>query len=325
MPGSLESNNLIANPPAGYQLADVKVDTIPSGGPEDAGIVVQLDPGEGALIVHMIPIDVGSDPVKISVWARSSSSNVALALAALNSPIDGQLGFTNPSGSDVPVVAYVPLRLLYSPPDGSLLVAVQAVATEAAEVAFTKITVERFHSPQMTPVQLLGDGGFESTENIMTNIGHTDTGTGGEVLRYTDGTGNHVVGMKLVPENTAANIGTFTDGLQEGFPVNLVAEVDAGLYEGETGVTALVMTNGVGNVGAFVNNAWLAAHPGQSPLWIGGEFLVPNASFPVLTVVQNGGPGADSLLLIDNLKVSRLPYEQPDQPIEQGLPDLIPT
>jgi len=79
--------------------------------------------------------------------------------------------------------------------------------------------------------------------------------------------------------------------------------VDAQLYSGSGGVTALVMTNGFGNVGVFVNNAGLSD---TRTIQIGGGFVAENPGFPVLCVVQNGGQGATSSVIVDNLALNRI-------------------
>ena len=132
-------------------------------------------------------------------------------------------------------------------------------------------------------------------------------GKSGSVVVMPDPKGGKNIVLSIAESDDAANIGVFASRLQAGFPHVLEVSVDAGLLSGSGGVTALVMTNGNGNVGIFVNNSSLPDE-GESlkTITIGGSFASENPAFPILSVVQNGGPGAGSAVVIDNLRLRRI-------------------
>jgi hypothetical protein len=306
---SVEENGFVQNAAVGFKAAAMRVGDVPAGtGTDGRGLVFEANPGEGTLAVLSAPVSVGSAPVLVSVWARAEGPDCSVALAALNAPIDGQLGYAVASGSDVPVGKWRQLLLLYDPPNPSVHPGVQVVVPGSAsgpvKVYLDNLVVSQMPEFQYADVALDVNGTFDSgTEGLLQNV----NGNSGRVIEAPEGDeGRHVI-LVITEENDAANIGVFASCLQGEFPHVLQASVGARRLFGSDGVTALVMTNGNGNVGVFVNNSGLSgsAQPLTS-ITIGGGFVSENPAFPILCVVQNGGPGVMSAVEIDNLKLQRI-------------------
>ena len=95
----LASNQLVSDPPAGFISGNVRFGDIPEGiGTDGNGMSVDLFPGNGNLIISLEPVEVNG-LAHISGWFKASTSNVSLALIALNSPIDGSTGLCQSDGS----------------------------------------------------------------------------------------------------------------------------------------------------------------------------------------------------------------------------------
>jgi len=301
---SVEEMGLLHGAATGLEPAPIRLDQVPGGVSQDQrGLVFDAAPGQGTLAILSTPVSVGEGLALISVFAGADGPDCSLALAALNSPIDGQLGYTISSGSDVPLGEWRRLLLLYDPPNDLLMPALQVSvpdsAAETVSVFYDNLTVSKLPRLSTAAVSLDVDGSFDgSTEGILRNV----NGDSGSVQVLTDFGGKNIA-LSVAETDNAANIGVFASQLQGGFPHLLLSSVDAQLYSGSGGVTALVMTNGFGNVGVFVNNAGLSD---TRTIQIGGGFVAENPGFPVLCVVQNGGQGATSSVIVDNLALTRI-------------------
>ena len=306
---SIEEIGLLHAPATGFKEGAIRVGEVPEGvGTDGRGLIFEAAPGEGTLAILSTPVFVGGGPVMVSVFVRAESSSCSVALAALNSPIDGQLGYTNAGGSDVPVGEWCRLVLLYDPPSDSVQPGIQVIvpgtAPGAAKVYLDNLVISRLPELDSVDISLDVDGSFDGdTAGILNNV----NGNSGSVALFPGPEGDNSIMLSIAEPDDAANIGVFASSLQRGFPHVLEASVDARLLSGSGGVTALVMTNGNGNVGVFVSNSSLPSESESSRMiTIGGGFTSENPIFPILCVVQNGGPGVVSAVVIDNLKLRRI-------------------
>ncbi len=295
---TVEEAGIAYDAATGFSVGRISIGNVPTGdGTDGRGLILDTGPGEGTLAIMGSPVSVGTGVVLISVSVQSNGPGCSVALAALNSPIDGQLGYTVSSNVDVPVGEWRQLLLAYDPPSDALQPGVQVSVNSdqpGVSVSFDNLTVMELPALDLESVTLDADGAFETTDGILTNV-NNDDGT----VDFGSQAGEAV--LSLTSGNTAANVGIFAGSLQGGFPHLLQAAVDARLVSGSGGVTALVMTNGNGNVGVFVNNSTL-----PSTITIGGGFESENSAFPILGVVQNGGPGVTSSVAVDNLSIYRV-------------------
>ncbi len=293
----LASNQFVSDPPAGFVSGNVRFGAVPEGeGTDGEGMSVDLFPGNGNLIVSLEPVEVDG-LAHISGWFKSSTSNVSVALIALNSPIDGQLAYVNLTEAEVPLNDYKRFDLYYAPPSGLLQVAVQVVnspfSTLSSTVWIDNLVVEPPALEIGEPVTLEVDGTFEEDlDNLIVNMNNVD----GNVIPFFESLTDIAVRMSIEPDNMAANIGTIVTGVEDHYPFTLVGEVEA--YR-ETpynsgGIMAFVMTNAYQNVGLFRKIGEL---PGLETSFaqferviVGGNFTVKNPETPIYVIIQNGGP-----------------------------------
>ncbi len=309
---NLASNQLVSDPPAGFISGNVRFGDIPEGtGTDGNGMSVDLFPGNGNLIISLEPVEVNG-LAHISGQFKASTSNVSLALIALNSPIDGQLAYVNLTEAEVPLNEYRRFDLYYAPPSGKLQVAVQVVnspfSTLSSTVWVDNLIVEPPSLELGEPVTLEVDGTFEGElENLIVNMNKVD----GAVIPFFESLTDIAIRISIEPTNMAANIGTIVTGVEEHYPLTLIGEVEAFRetpYSGG-GLMSFVMTNAYQNVGLFRNVAELpgpeTSYARSERVMIGGNFTVRNPETPIYVIIQNGGPGAESSLVIDNLTLRR--------------------
>ncbi len=222
----LPSNQLVSDPPAGFISGNVRFGDIPEGtGTDGNGMSVDLFPGNGNLIISLEPVEVNG-LAHISGQFKASTSNVSLALIALNSPIDGQLAYVNLTEDEVPLNEYRRFDLYYAPPSGKLQVAVQVVnspfSTLSATVWVDNLIVEPPSLELGKPVTLEVDGTFEGElENLIVNMNNVD----GAVIPFFESLTDIAIRMSVEPSNMAANIGTIVTGVEEHYPFTLIGEV----------------------------------------------------------------------------------------------------
>ncbi len=304
---TVEEAGFVYSPATGFDPAAISVGTVPAGpGTDHRGLIIEAQPGKGTLAISTFPIGADNGAVMLSVNVRADGEGCSAALAALNSPIDGQLGYSNASGADVPVGEWGKFVLIYDPPADALQPGLQVAVPESAAgpvtVYFDNLIISELPEYQFEDVVLDVDGSLDGdTSGILKNV----NGNSGSFVILPHAGGGRNALLSILPSDDAANVGIFASQLQGGFPHILQASVDARLFDGSGGVTALVITNGNGNVGVFVNNAGLAGDEFQE-VTIGGGFTAENPAFPVLCVVQNGGPGVESSVLVDDLELNRM-------------------
>ncbi len=304
---TVEEAGFVYSPATGFDTAAISVGDVPAGhGTDGRGLIIDAQPGQGTLAISMLPVSADNGAAMLSVNVRADGEGCSAALAALNSPIDGQLGYSNASGADVPVGEWGKFILIYDPPADALQPGLQVALPESAEgpvtVYFDNLIISELPESEFENVTLDVDGSFDGdTSGILKNV----NGDSGSFVILPHAGGGQNALLSILPSDDAANVGIFASQLQGGFPHILQASVDARLFDGSGGVTALVITNGNGNVGVFVNNAGLAGDEFQQ-ITIGGGFTAENPAFPVLCVIQNGGPGVESSVLVDDLQLKKV-------------------
>ncbi|MBN2328676.1 MAG: hypothetical protein JXR73_16160 [Candidatus Omnitrophica bacterium] len=302
---TIEENQLIAGAPKGYEQGIIKINDIPTGvGSDGKGLEIKLMPGQGAFITSLQQFSFPSY-VHLSGYVKASNQEAEIALIGLNSPIDGQVAYTNVRADEVPIDDYKQFHLIFAPPSGNFQYAIQAVNSPFSSLSTTiwidNIEVEAFE-PQEEAVflPLAENGNFEGgLQNIISNINGDD----GIVLPIFESMTDIAIRMSLKPANTAANIGTFCVRLEDQFPLRVLGQVNIkreSLPGG--GMAAIVLTNGFQNLGVFrkadeINDV----NDGEDHLMIGGDFSVDNPNIPVSVFVQIGGPGAEVSVIVDDL------------------------
>lgn len=305
---TLEANQLAALPPTGHTLGRINFTQIPTGnGTDGNGMEIRLQPGQGCLVVSNRQVSIDS-LAHLTGYFRSTSKNVSLALVGLNSPIDGQIAWMNVTGDEVPIDQYRQFNLVYQPPSGSLQIAVQAVnpifSAISATVYIDSLNVEPY------PAEVTGseaalevDGGFESgLPALIQNINDMD----GTITPFFESISDVAIRLSIQPEQYAANVGTTLLGVYDQFPFRILGQVQVRRESPPAGgTTAFVITNGFQNFGVF-------RHTGELPgtginnvenLIVGSDFTVNNPDLPIIAIIQNGGPGVEASIVVDNLTV----------------------
>ncbi len=293
--------------PAGYRQGRVQFTGIPEGeGTDGFGLRIDLSPGQGVWISNNYPIDVDGF-VRLSASFHGTGSTIEAALVALNSPFDGQYGYTYFTGSAVPYEQYQKFNFVYSPPSGQFNYAIQAVNSQ--QTSFTQtLYVDELKAETFTPVLLDSkvtevDGSFDyGLHGLLTNVNEDD----GEIIPFFESLTDVAIKLSLLPENLAANIGTKCVDLEDRFPFNLLAGVTAIRETSPNGGTCgMVITNSFQNIGVFysVNNLPESGSNQYDPLIVGGNFTTSNPTTPIHVFIQNGGPDVKSSIVIDDLAV----------------------
>ena len=307
---TLEENQLWADAPAGFTKGKIQAVEIPAGqGSDGKGLEIKLAPGQGAWILGSKEFDMET-LAHVSGYFRLSNKNGAVALAALNSPIDGQFGYTNIVGEEIPVDDYRQFNLIYGAPSGKIQFAIQAVnypySTVSTTVWIDNLNVVPF-DPVVTgeAVKLQVNGNFEDgLEDLIVNINEQD----GNIVPFFQSLTDIALRLSIEPQHTAANIGTTCEGIYESFPMRLLGQVSVqrdSLPGG--GMMGFVLTNGYQNLGVFrfADEIPDVNAPQPENLIIGGDFTANNPNIPISAFVQAGGPNAEYSVVVDDLMVVR--------------------
>ncbi len=301
--GDFNNGLLQASGIDGYQTADVGTDQIPTGSDSDGvGLLVVADPGEGAVIFPNTDVDLGGVPAVLRVLCWATAPGAEVALVGLNSPVDGQLAYTNPIGDAVPVNRYEELVLIYDPPNGRVLpylqVALQPGAASPVIVYFDRLIVEPLTQPLNSTGQipLASPGDFESgTDGVMVNA--IEVANHGNVTLNQEG-GDTSLLLSIGQEHIAANASLF--GEEIAYPNLVVGSANVRQQLGPGGTCMLVVTNFSEILGLFTFNDTIGTN--ETNLWIGGRFAA-SGPIPPLILLQNAGPNVDSVIEIDDLKI----------------------
>lgn len=296
------------NPPFGFTSGRVRYGPIPEGnGVEGNGLAIDLFPGDGVFILFNDPVAI-PNVAHLSAYFRSTSQEVTLALIALNSPIDNQFGYVNPSILDVPINKYRRINLLYDPPFNQLQLGIQAVnppnSTQSATIWVDNISFSSIILEQSESFRTQVDGSFDNGINdLIANINAVD----GFVEPFFESFDDIAIRLSINETQLAANVGTILD--LNNYPENVVASIDV-LRESSTsdgGTAAFVLTNGFQNMGVFRHVNQINDRNSNIPesIIIGGDFITRNSDVPNYVIIQNGGPNVNSSIIIDNLKISK--------------------
>jgi hypothetical protein len=157
-----EVERIIYDSPSGCEPATIGLGDIPSGsGTNGRGLIVQLDPGEGVLVFQSSPVPAEAGPVLVSVCMQATgSAGCSIGLAALNDPVDGQVGYMSVNADAMPVGEWKQIRLVYDPPDNGIWPGVHATLSDSApapvEVYFDNLVVSEMAELEYDNVPLDG-------------------------------------------------------------------------------------------------------------------------------------------------------------------------
>ncbi|MBN2325583.1 MAG: hypothetical protein JXR73_00415 [Candidatus Omnitrophica bacterium] len=305
---TLEENYLAIGAPANYEQGRAAAGEIPAGdGSDGMGLEIQLAPGQGVFLTSWKAFEI-SGLAHLSGSFMADNAEAAIALVGLNSPIDGQLGYTNILADEIPAGAYRRLHLIFEPPSGTMQYAIQAVnnslTAQSTTIWIDNISIEPYDAAadgDLVPLNVAGD--FENDfDQLLININNDD----GAVTPFFETLNDIAIRLSIEPSNIAANLGTTCRDLDFQSPVRLLGQASVRKEAASSGgVAAMVITNGFQNLGLFRSAGGLSPVDGanEDRLILGGDFTAGNPDLPVSVFVQLGGPGVKASVVVDDLMI----------------------
>ena len=316
-----ENEAFFSIPVTGYNSPESSAGVFTVGDSYEEGYRIGLNPGEAILLASKNPVQVHNDPVVITLeysLLNSSTQQPQVAVVGLNAPNgepDGQLGYFYSTKANTDA-SKNRLHLVYSPPSGSFMPAVQVSLDQAAEssctIAVYSLTVYPF-DPQNTQETTSFD--FATPIDPLVSNVNGDTGS---ALQDSD---NEALILSTTGNGAAANIQlTAANGDQEEKLVTVSFDVTRN--SGQDGYTTAVLVHATQTIGLFVKNSALPENQKAANLLIGASLTKYRS--PTYLYLQNGGGQESSATTIDNVKVNAYSMDS-----IQGLPiietsDLLP-
>ncbi len=298
------------NDPASAEFGSVPSNHAFPGTTDGWGMVFSMEPGQGVFIPINVPIDLGDGWAEISIAVRSSSSSIRLALVAVALPVDGSIGFINPSGSEIPVDRWGSIRLVYESPTGSFLPALQIVVPEnedlsAIDIYLDSLRVSSFEHRNIQIQKYSVDVSFDTIppdfSELNTNAFLAPDAVTGKIEKVI-GSRNNGLRFSLTPKQSALHIAPFSTA--NAYPMMLNCSVDVKRESGDDsgGMLGIVVTDGEQNLGCFLRTSHLSMDRYQT-IGIGSNFESNVKPIPPVTVIQLGGSGVNGNIVIDDLQL----------------------
>ncbi|MBN2329441.1 MAG: alpha-2-macroglobulin [Candidatus Omnitrophica bacterium] len=302
---SLENGDFYTIPVTNYSTPPLSAILFPAGESFQEGYRMTLEPGEAAMLAAKTPVDANGKPVVITLEYSALDADrlgPQIAVVGLNAPDghpDGQIGYfyLNKTRRSQTVER---LHLVYQPPSGTFLPAVQASLDPDAEqetsIALYSLSVYPFEAADAEETNFYDFR--EAIDPLVVNV-NNDAGTVQQDLQAQSMT------LSAPGQGAAANFQLTPTG-----PINdtlMVASLDASKQSGADGMTAFVMEHAGQNLGLFVFNRDLPRSPEPVNLLAGGNFL----TYRSLTYlyIQNGGGETETMTSIDNVRITSYPYD----------------
>jgi formylglycine-generating enzyme required for sulfatase activity len=319
------------NPALTVELGPVPVDGNPDVTDGD-GLQVFIRSGEAVFLALNDTIPVDSEFVKLSVYVRSNSADVELGLVALAYPIDGSLGYANPTRSEIPVNRWGKIEYVYQSPTSEIIpalqVAVPAYAPSGVKIVYIDtLQVEPYTMPDAAPINMIGDNTFNSVNWMLIGLNPNSFLPGGNIpgiVSLTTGKNQQGVKLQLSPNQLAAHVALYSD--RADLPAIVFGGVDVKREYGDSGMLAYVVTDGEQSLGYFLHVEYIPTYEFKRILF-GGNFEVPNKQISPIGVVQLGGPDVSASVVIDNLELFTgiVPTPTPIPPTPTATPTSTPT
>ncbi len=296
-----ENGLYVTGPIEGFGQADVSTGTIPQGLDSDGfGLVITADPGEGVVLFPAADVPMEGNTAFLRILGGADTTGAQIALVGLNSPVDGQLAYSNPVGEAIPIDQLREISVIYDPPSGNVFPYLQVVvpydAQATVHVYLDRLSVEALPLSQTTDssIPLASNGNFDDgLTGVIQNVGGAD----GQV-RLSSDSGDNSVRLTIRNNNTAANIALLEAGAT--LPDILQAEAVVRPVSGNEGTTILMLTNGLETLSLFRFNNLIDSQ-GET-LQVGG-YLEATAEQPFVFIIQNSGPNVRSTINVDDAEL----------------------
>jgi len=206
--------------------------------------------------------------------------------------------------------SYTQFNLIYAPPSGRLQIAVQATNSSLAplpqSVWVDNLTAEPYELAEELPVTLDVEGSFDFGVNgLIRNINNMD----GEVTSFFESEEGIAMRLSIKPDQLAANLGTTVTDINGSYPASLLGRVNVKRESAlGGGMLGFILTNRFRNIALFrlVDGLPGPESENEETLLIGGDFNAANPNTPIHIIVQNGGPGVDSSIIVDDMSITKI-------------------
>ncbi|RJP24106.1 MAG: formylglycine-generating enzyme family protein, partial [Candidatus Omnitrophota bacterium] len=265
-------------------------------------------------------------------YVRSNSADVELGLVALAFPIDGSLGYANPTRSEIPVNRWGKIEYVYQSPTSEIIpalqVAVPAYAPSGVKIVYIDtLQIEPYTMPDAAPINMIGDNTFNNVNWMLIGLNPNSFLPGGNIpgiVSLTTGKNQQGVKLQLSPNQLAAHVALYSD--RADLPAMVFGGVDVKREYGDSGMLAYVVTDGEQSLGYFLHVEYIPTYEFKRILF-GGNFEIPNKQISPIGVVQLGGPDVSASVVIDNLElftgIDTTPTPIPPTPTATPIP-VIP-
>lgn len=253
------------------------------------------------------PIDPNYKLFELSVAVRSTSNKVQMALVAIAYPVDGSIGYVNPTFSEVPVDRWGRMRLIYDSPSNVILPALQFVIpsteTEEATVYIDNLQAAPYFMTEQKPMSILADSTFDSIsdqlEGLNPNAVMPPNSVSG-MVSMTEGLTGRGCRLQIEPDQLASHVVLYS--VEPEMPCMIHGSILVKRESGVSGTLAFIITNGEQSAAYFLKAYHLPL--GEFVRFrIGGNFELGGKSIPPLSVIQLGGPNVEGSMVIDNLEL----------------------
>jgi len=155
------------------------------------------------------------------------------------------------------------------------------------------------------PVTLAVEGNFDAgISGLIRNINNMD----GEVTPFFESDEGVAMRLSIKPDQLAANLGTTVTDINGNYPAALLGRANVKRESALGGsMLGFVLTNGFRNVALFrlVDGLPGPESGNEETLLIGGDFNAANPNTPIHIIIQNGGPGVDSSITVDDMSITK--------------------
>ncbi len=302
--------------PPGFKPATVSISAAPQVNLFDGNsLVVNAQPGEAAFLVSKDIFSTNSKNLFLSVSVLPGEGNPSFALIGLNYPIDGQLAYHLAMDKAFSPGTGNKLNLFYMPQSPRFQVALQ-VANLASATREIMLVFDNLKASPITIIDELESGEIESASTIIDPVGDFNgdlsnlktniNGVDGSIQFISLHNSNRVLKLSVDPDETAASAAVTIPNATEQLPTNFIAEIFTGRDFGEGGNMAFAIGNGKHTFVIFENAVNLPFKQTTRQMIIGGNMATLNSALDPIILLQHGGAGFYSSILMDNLRLWKI-------------------
>ena len=302
--------------PPGFNPATVYISKAPQIDLFDGNaLVVFAQPGEAVFLVSKDVFYTSDENLFLSVSVIPGGGSPSFALIGLNFPLDNQLAYHLAMDDALTDSGINKLNLFYQPPNPRFQVGLQ-VANIASATQNITLLFDNLKASPITFMDQLGNSEINAATAIidpqgdfngdLSNLKTNINGVDGSVQFISLSGANRVLKLSVDTDEIAASAAVTIPDATEQLPANFIAEVFTGRHFGEGGNIAFAMGNGKHTFIIFKNADPLPFKQTTQKMIIGGNMASLNAALDPIILLQHGGSGYYSSILMDNLRLWKL-------------------